>query len=55
MGVSAAEQEALLIAYAQEYECIKAHFKVRVSSKKFNEMNASLSSEWRAIEKKIRF
>lgn len=45
----------LLVANVQEYECVKAHFKVRLDSKLFNKMNSELSERWSAIERRINF
>lgn len=38
-----------------EYESIKAHYKVRLSSKIYHQMNESLSEEWSEIERNIKF
>jgi len=45
----------LLVANAQEYECIKAHFKVRLDSKIFDKMNGVLSQQWIDIERRVTF
>lgn len=47
----------LKIARAQvdveEYECLKAHFKVRLSERLYNKLNPALSEEWAGIAVKI--
>ena len=40
---------ALLIAYAVEYEAIKAHYKIRINEKLFNQNNEKLSKRWEQI------
>ena len=36
------------------YEAVKAHYKVRLSSKKFTAMNVELSRKWTEILNKVR-
>jgi hypothetical protein len=49
------EQMALLLNDVVEYEAVKAHFKVRLDEKIYNENNATLSKEWKFIEEQITF
>lgn len=43
------ENVAWLISYILEYEAIKAHYKVRLDEKIFNDNNDSLSEKWETI------
>ena len=43
------ENVARLISYILEYEAIKAHYKVRLDEKIFNDNNDSLSEKWETI------
>lgn len=56
VSTSATEDDLpLLVANVQEYECVKAYFKVRLDSERFNKMNDELSSMWSDIERRISF
>lgn len=46
---AARENVAWLISYILEYEAIKAHYKVRLDEKIFNDNNDSLSEKWETI------
>ena len=52
VGVNDNKSHIILLNLIIEYEAIKAHYKIRLSSKIFNKFNASLSNEWQEIEKK---
>lgn len=52
-GVRGEERVPTLIATSEEYECVKAHYKVHLSSRMYNKMNDELSARWRDMEKKI--
>lgn len=54
-GVSQRKQLAILLSNAQEYECAKAYFKVKLDSDRFKQMNTRLSREWEDIEKRVKF
>lgn len=54
VGISKIEQIRLLLADTVEYEAVKAHYKVRLSSKKFTAMNVELSRKWTEILNKVR-
>lgn len=47
------EQAAPLLANAIEYEAIKAHYKVRLSSKIFERENLRLSGEWEDLKRRM--
>ena len=53
IGVKDEKQMVWLLAYAVEYEAIKAHYKVRLDSTIFNTYNNELSQKWDAIQQKI--
>lgn len=53
IGVKDEKQIVWLLAYAVEYEAIKAHYKVRLDSTIFNTYNDELSQKWEAIQQKI--
>lgn len=53
IGVKDEKQMVWLLAYAVEYEAIKAHYKVRLDSTIFNTYNDELSQKWDAIQQKI--
>jgi hypothetical protein len=52
-GINEDNQKAWLLAYAVEYEAIKAHYKVRIDSKIFKKHNDELSRKWDIIRQKI--
>ncbi|MBP3325094.1 MAG: hypothetical protein J6L77_01570 [Coprococcus sp.] len=41
--------QAWLISYIVEYEAIKAHYKIRLEQKIFNNINSKLSAKWQDI------
>lgn len=49
LGNQTCNRQAWLVAYIVEYEAIKAHYKVRLDEKIFNEINAELSAKWQNI------
>ena len=53
-GVVNQKQQTCLLAAAIEYEAIKAHYRVRLSSKVYNKNNVYWSRKWAEIEEKIR-
>lgn len=53
IGIRDENQKVWLLAYAVEYEVIKAHYKVRLDSTIFNEYNDELSKKWNLIQQKI--
>lgn len=53
IGVKDEKQMVWLLAYAVEYEAIKAHYRVRLDSTIFNTYNDELSQKWDAIQQKI--
>lgn len=53
IGVKDEKQMVWLLAYAVEYEAIKAHYKVRLDSTIFNTYNDELSQKWDDIRRKI--
>lgn len=52
-GLHDPKQKPLLLSYCIEYECIKAHYKVRLDSKIFEKYNNELSEKWDRIASKI--
>lgn len=54
IGIKNGKQRSLLLAYAIEYETIKAHYKVRLSEKEFWKHNAETSLKWEQIREKIK-
>jgi len=52
--ISSEKQIVVLLSNTIEYEAVKAHYKIRLSSKIFNKMNDDLSEKWEAIQKKIK-
>ncbi|GFP77443.1 hypothetical protein [Clostridium fungisolvens] len=54
IGIKSEEQKSLLLAYAIEYEAIKAHYKIRLSQKEFWKHNTESSLKWNQICKKIK-
>lgn len=55
VGVTSSKQQNSLFSDALEYEAVKAHYKVRLSSRVFSKLNEKLSSDWEEIENKIKF
>lgn len=54
IGIKAEDQISLLLAYAIEYEAIKAHYKVRLSEKEFWKHNTETSLKWKQVHRKIK-
>ena len=48
-GIKGKSRNAVLLAYAVEYEAIKAHYKIRLDEKTFNKNNEKLSEEWNRV------
>lgn len=55
VGANTHNQKVLLLADIVEYESIKAYYKIRLSTKAFNKLNSSLSTEWESIASRCRF
>lgn len=55
VGVVSRKQMILAMANAQEYECTKAYFKIRLDSGRFEAMNDELSKKWLDIERRVVF
>ncbi len=55
VGVKEIKEKVLLLANIVEYESIKAHYKIRLSTKIFNKLNSSLSTDWANIETRCKF
>ena len=45
--------DAILLSFCTEYECIKAHYKIRLDSKIFIKYNHELSEKWNTISTHI--
>ena len=54
VGITKKTQQNLLLSYAVEYEAIKAHYKVRISTDLFKRYNECLSRKWDNIKLKCR-
>lgn len=54
-GVVSRKQMILAMANAQEYECTKAYFKIRLDSGRFEAINDELSKKWSDIERRVVF
>lgn len=54
VGVKDEKQRSLLLAYAIEYEAVKAHYKIRLSEKEFLKHNEETSLKWQNISGKIK-
>lgn len=55
IGVNGTKEKVLLLSNIVEYESIKAHYKIRLSTKVFKKLNSSLSIEWSNIESRCKF
>lgn len=53
-GIQNKSQIYALLALSIEYEAVKAHYKIRISSKLFRKMNTNLSRQWNEIYNKIK-
>lgn len=54
LGISSSAERIRVLVDVEEYECLKAHFKVRLSERQYVKLNAALSAEWEDIAKKIK-
>ena len=52
-GLRETKQLISLLSFCVEYECIKAHYKVRLNSKIFSKTKTELSEKWEDIYSKI--
>lgn len=52
-GIHTSKQIPILLSYCIEYECIKAHYKIRLDSRIFKKYNHELSKKWNGIYDKI--
>ena len=50
LGIGGKKKTACILAYVVEYESIKAHYKIRLSEKKYNKYNDKLSDQWKHIQ-----
>ena len=48
------EDQALVLNYVMDYECLKVYCHILLSNKNFNKINDSLSKEWENIKKDIK-
>lgn len=48
-GIKGKSKNAVLLAYAVEYEAIKAHYKIRLDEKTFRKNNDRLSAQWTQV------
>ena len=48
-GIKGKSRNAVLLAYAVEYEAIKAHYKIRLNEKIFKKNNDKLSEQWNQV------
>lgn len=55
IGIKYEDQKSLLLAYAIEYEAIKAHYKVRLSEKEFWKHNTETSLKWERVCREIKY
>lgn len=54
IGIKNEKQRSLLLAYAIEYEAIKAHYKIRLSEKEFWKHNEETSLKWEKISRELK-
>ena len=52
-GVHSSQKMPILLSFCTEYECIKAHYKIRLDSKIFIKYNHELSEKWYSISTHI--
>lgn len=52
-GVHSSQKMPILLSFCTEYECIKAHYKIRLDSKIFIKYNHELSEKWNTISTHI--
>ena len=48
-GIKGKSRNAVLLAYAVEYEAIKAHYKIRLNEKIFKKNNDKLNEQWKQV------
>lgn len=53
IGITKPEQKIWLLSYVVEYEAIKAHYRIRLDEKIFNQLNPQLSKEWDELQQSI--
>ena len=53
VGITTASQKVWLKFFCVEYECIKAHYRIRLSESIFNKVKEELSAEWDVLSKQI--
>lgn len=53
-GMKGRVETQCALVNVEEYECLKAHFKIRLSERLYKKHNPTLSREWADVEKKIR-
>ncbi len=53
-GITHKSQRVLLRSYCLEYECIKAHYKIRINESLYNKLNSELSEKWTHILNQIK-
>ena len=53
VGITKPEQKIWILSYVVEYEAIKAHYRIRLDEKIFNQLNPQLSKEWDELQKSI--
>lgn len=51
-GAESRSEIARVLVDVEEYECLKAHFRVRLSGRLYNKLNLELSKEWARIAEK---
>lgn len=54
VGISKASQRVWLRYFCVEYECIKAHYRIRLNEAIFRKLNPELSEEWNSLSKQIK-
>lgn len=54
IGIENAKQQDILIVNIVEYESIKAHYKIQLSSKIYRKLQGELSDKWNEISKKCK-
>ena len=52
-GVHSSQKMPILLSFCTEYECIKAHYNIRLDSKIFIKYNHELSEKWNTISTHI--
>lgn len=54
VGITKKDQRAWLRWFCVEYECIKAHYRIRLDESIFNKINPSISKKWEIISSQIK-